>query len=1044
MKKIDFKVLLGLERSISLSNTEQMTDSQLAVVKQVEGFGIDEIYFSTDEAKSYPAVFLKKVVAFDEPTVKEISQLQQKLWNYQKVLFLYVYNDTEIRIYNCVEKPFARLQNSNYGKELENLEMFKADSSDDKAIARLVSVFSSIAVDSGIIWTLSDAYEIRKKINIQRRVDKYLVDSLKNATNELKKLGLEDVAIIHKIILRSLFLLYLEDREATSVELYGAIKEGAKEYFDILKDVNATYKLFAVLEDKFNGNVFSVLDGEQQKVTEEHLRIIRKCFINGYENNGQVELFEEWRLFDFKIIRIELLSEIYERFLEESNPKGKKGAGAYYTPTSLVELMLDEVLPIDKQYTEYNVKILDPACGSGIFLVESYKRLLKRYENAHHKKPTDFEELKNILLNNIYGIEQNDQAIIVAAFSLYLALVDNSDPKTLWISPEIKLPCLVNNPDQIVKAKEGHNLFCADTIAKNTEIESISFDLVVGNPPFGTENRSKGVVLSDTVRNYCNQNGFAKEMVLPFLHKAVKFSPKGKIAMIFNTKLLTNTSSTYKSFREWLFNDCYVEKVYNFSILRNAPKDFGGQLFGSAIGPICIAFYQKEEPDNKSDRIVYYAPKTYIKSNVLEGVVIDSSDVKYLPREECQKPDTKIWKIAMWGGDNDFELIKRLDSYTEKISNFISDRKMSYGVGLQPYNASTEQPIIDDEISTMRYIRPEHILRYYTPSNQSSDIKKLLRDRKTIKKNLEYYKVNSIDEIKNLDVFRRIGAKDVYCGPMLLVKEGLSNKKICASIVKEPTVFNSSVLGIKSDLEDLRLLSSLINSKLATYYLLMISGSWGMERERTKPNEIYTVPLLIDDEGTMEIASIHSQIEQLNEFESKEMNDLELKLEQIIQKYYNLTDDDISLINDFIDYSTDLFYNQEDSMAIAPILDSNLYLSVLCRELQAFLEGQNLFVNGTTYAMQQQSLLSMVKISFGTESHEIEQSKIDVQDELKEIDKRLWDEKGGCIYFRKKLNYYDGDSIYIIRPNQRRFWTQSMAMQDASDLIIEILNNKED
>lgn len=1040
MENIDFKSLLGLERSISLSSNKQLTDSQLAIVQQVESFGIDEVYFSTDESKSYPAVFLKKVTTFDESTCKEISLIQQKLWNFQKVLFLYVFNDVEIRIYNCIAKPITQLQNVDYAKKLEGLELYRAETSDENAISRLVSVFSSVAVDSGIIWTLPEAFEIRKKINIQRRVDKYLVDSLKNATEELKKLGLEDVAIIHKIILRSLFLLYLEDREATSAEFYGTIKDGAKEYFDILKDVNATYKLFSALEDKFNGNVFSVLDGEQQKVTEDHLKIVRKCFINGYENSGQKELFEDWRLFDFKIIRIELLSEIYERFLEESNPKGKKGAGAYYTPTSLVELMLDEVLPTDKQYTEYNVRILDPACGSGIFLVESYKRLLKRYENAHHKKPTDFKELKNILLNNIFGIEKNDQAIIVAAFSLYLALVDNLDPKTLWIST--KLPCLVNDSDHFAKAKEGHNLFCADTIATNDEIEGISFDLVVGNPPFGTENRSKGVVLSDSIRNYCNQNGFAKEMVLPFLHKAVKFSPKGKVAMIFNTKLLTNTSNTYKSFRKWLFNDCYVEKVYNFSILRNAPKDFGGQLFGSAIGPICIAFYQKEEPNIRSGRIVYYAPKTYIKSNVLEGVVIDSSDVKYLPREECQKPDTKIWKIAMWGGDRDFELIKRLDACTQKISDFISDRKMDYGVGLQPYNTSTERPIIDNEISKMRYICPKHILRYYTPRDQSCDIKKLLKDRKTIKKNLEYYKVNSIDEIKSLNVFRRIGAKGVYCGPMLLVKEGLSNKKICASIVKEPTVFNSSVLGIKSDLEDLRLLSSLINSKVATYYLLMISGSWGMERERTKPNEIYTVPLLIDEVGTKEIASIHSQIEQLNEFESQKMNDLELKLEQIIQRSYNLSDEDISLISDFIDYSTDLFYKQEDSMAIAPILDSNLYLSVLCREIQAFLEGQNLFVNGTTYTVQRHSPLAMVKISFGKDNLEIVQSKLDVQNELKELDKRLWDKKEGGIYFRKKLNYYDGDNIYIIRPNQRRFWTQSMAMQDASDLIVEILNTE--
>lgn len=115
--------------------------------------------------------------------------------------------------------------------------------------------------------------------------------------------------------------------------------------------------------------------------------------------------------------------------------------------------------------------------------------------------------------------------------------------------------------------------------------------------------------------------------------------------MIFNTKLLTNTSSTYQNFRKWLFNDCYVEKVYNFSILRNAPKDFGGQLFGSAIGPICIAFYQKEKPENGSDRIVYYAPKTYIKSNVLEGVVIDSTDVKYLPRKNAKNPTQKFGKL---------------------------------------------------------------------------------------------------------------------------------------------------------------------------------------------------------------------------------------------------------------------------------------------------------------------------------------------------------------------------------------------------------------
>src|SRR5699024_5253982 len=143
-------------------------------------------------------------------------------------------------------------------------------------------------------------------------------------------------------------------------------------------------------------------------------------------------------------------------------------------------------------------------------------------------------------------------------------------------------------------------------------------------------------------------------------HKAVKFAPEGEIALIFNTKILTNTGGTYQNFRRWLFNKCYVEKVFNFSILRKAHKKFGGQLFGGATGPISIIYYRKEIPENPKDKIIYYAPKTFIKTNVFEGLSMDATDIKYLPRKECQKPDTKIWKVAMWGGMQDWNLIQKL------------------------------------------------------------------------------------------------------------------------------------------------------------------------------------------------------------------------------------------------------------------------------------------------------------------------------------------------------------------------------------------------
>ena len=62
---------------------------------------------------------------------------------------------------------------------------------------------------------------------------------------------------------------------------------------------------------------------------------------------------------------------------------------------------------------------------------------------------------------------------------------------------------------------------------------------------------------------------------------------------------------------------------------------------------------------------------------------------------------------------------------------------------------------------------------------------------------------------------------------------------------------------------------------------------------------------------------------------------------------------------------------------------------------------------------------------------------------LKRLDEKLWNEEEQHIYFRKKLNYYDGDDVYIIKPNQRRFWSETSAMEDSKSLLVEILKMKE-
>lgn len=1027
MATLDILEFLDLGRAKSIqSDSEKPSDSEAVILNEVKekDFGVDLIYFNTDEEtnNSFPAVFLKKVANFnDEIYLKDIAETQRKIWNYKKVLFLYVYSETEIRIYNCSEKPLIVTNDDfDYKNELQEIEINSYQYSDKQQLQELSKLFSRIAIDTGIIWTLEDAKIVRDKINLQKRVDKYLVTSLVNTAEYLRSQGLE-IDFIHKIILRSLFLLYLEDRGAAEKDFYSQIKKDAESYFDILDDVTATYDLFKRLEDHFNGNVFTL--EEDESISREQLQIIKTCFIRGKEKNNNPQLFDDWkqfRLFNFKIIQIELLSEIYENFLAETDATLKEDSGTYYTPPSLVEFILNEKLPVNNGETEYNVKTLDPSCGSGIFLVESFKRLVKRYENAHSiDNLSDFDTLVKLLKENIFGIEIHTQAIKVAAFSLYLVLVDKLDPKNLWQNKNYRLPYLVNDLNEKNEEKKGKNLFCRDTISDLSSIDELqNFQLIVGNPPFGKllspEKDKKGK--QKNIREYCDRLGFAKEMVLPFLHKATTFAPEGEIALIFNTKVLTNTNGTFQKFRKWLFQECYVERIYNFSILRNADEKFGGQLFGDATGPISIVFYKKEQTESTSDTITYYAPKTYIRSNVIEGLSIDSTDIKHIPREDCKNPNTKLWKIAMWGGMNDWNLLNKLWENNETFETYLKKNSFEYGSGLHPKENETNKVLIEGQ-----HIDTSKIKRYYNHKENSKYISKEFRNN-------------------NLKLFEK---------PLAIIKEGITNKGIVSGFFDYDIYYNKAVYGFASpDKEKTKSISIIFNSDLAKYYFFLTSSSWGIERDRIVLTEYLKFPyleLLESENIQFEKTNFEESVNLINqENQHFDKNVWEKKIAEL----YQLSKDNLVLINDTLELSIDLFYKQEKSLALKPVVkeQTNKYAQIISSELNEFLKGQNVFVNATIYSLKdlKSSPLMMIKLSHENTKKDISFSNERIDEELKKLDQYLWKKKAKNIYFRKKLNYKKGDDIYIIRPNQRRFWSQSMAFEDASELILEILNGVHD
>jgi hypothetical protein len=975
-------------------------------------FEVDFVYFSGD----FPTIYYKSVSTFDNLTLATIRETHRKIWNQGKVAFLYVEGISEFRIYNCFHKPINPHDTT---KKIDDVELIRIKKTDSKDLEELLSVFGKISIESGQFWE-NEKYATKLH---QKRVNEVLIDNLKQTRRILStRYGIKK-EVIHDLLLRSLFILYLEDRGATDKKFYSQFSAKAESYYDILaSSLRGTYKLFAELETSFNGNLSPVTENERKIIKLEHLQLIRECFWDKLEISGQQKLFD-WKVFDFKYIPIELLSEIYEDFLKvEEGEEKKSDDGAYYTPHTLVEFILNKVLPWgDKRNNNYNIKILDPTCGSGIFLVESFKRLADRWEYANPGRQITFTDVKKIVKENIFGIEYNSEAIKVAAFSLYLAMLDKLEPKTLW--KDRKFPYLIYDPNEQNKNLQGGNLFLMSSLGDGP-FTNIDFDLIVGNPPFKEGN------LDEETKSYVDSRGYPQEKVIAFLDRALTLCPNGRIALVAASKaVLFNTLPSYQHFRKMIFSETYVEEVYNFSILRKTSKKIGGNLFASAVGPACILFYQRVPPKSSSDRIVYCAPKTTIKNNLVDAITIESTDIKYLPRIECKNPNSKIWKIAMWGTERDFKLIQSF-TRTATIKDRLLEREKegwAFGRGFET-SSPCDKP--NSYIKSVPHIEARKLERYS-------------------------FKQDNLTEIEH-DKFRRIGAVEAYKAPHILIKAGQKNKKFCAAYTEIECSFRDAIYGIHAPNKEKNLLKALtafLNSSFASYYLFLSSSSWGIEREKVMCNETLSLPASIfDNENVVkELANLYNAIKK--NMDSSALNrthvitDLERKIDELVFDLFNLNEESILLINDVINYNLDLFNEGNESCALKKSTASEIknYAKELSRSINKMLSySDEVYTWAQVYDLTDNPLqIIALKFNNKNKAGYIEEVPYDLNTStlLNEIEKYSYKKFSESVYFRKTIKYSKDDTLYIIKPNEKRYWSRSIALSDSDEIVLEVANS---
>ncbi len=979
---------LGYADSGGLATALQSTSGQrLQLLKRAkEHLDVDAVYFAGDT----PLVYFS---CLDEIRPEDAQRIHKKVWNDARVPLLFLLGSAEVKLYDGFAEPALD------ARVVDQPSRLIASLRATITFLQELHPFGRIAVDAGTAW---QAHARHSRFRIASRCDQNLLRNLRQTHENLSRQGLDD-DVAQQLLARTILLYYLEHRAILTSSYYQHFSPDAEGLIDLLADRDAFFALCDALADKFNGDLLPLSAGERTQITGQHLHYLRSFFSGDDTQTGQQSL---WPLYDFSVIPIHLISAIYETFLRggEDLPKG-----VFYTPQTLVELALNEVLPWpgpDVPNLPVRHKVIDPACGSGIFLVEAYRRIVEHWRWRNPNRPLSVEVLRRLLTDNIHGIDIERRAVRIAAFSLHLAMLDYLEPKTIW--KRVRFPALTTT-----ESGRRPNLQSCNAFELPLEEE---FDLVLGNPPWQRD------ALPEKAHEFCELRNYpiAKEAAHPFLWLARELAPSGRAAMLTPSKWLFNREQPDNLFRRAFFAKNQIETIVNLSALRKRQ-----QLFPGSLGPATLVVFSPSRAEQPPPSILYCTPKPALTPLPSVQLLIDGAELKWIPRGLAESDDL-IWKLLFWGSWRDVALVTKLRASGETLGDFVSSRKTSSweaARGFQPYGGTKSKakrtiiPKICPEISTLPYLAASDITRYAV--------------------NTEKMREPFSGE------FSWTGPLAIYQGPHVLIKEGQAAGRFCAAFVTQSCSFQDTITGISAPTEHTALLESLtvlLNSSLASYLLFLTSGTWGVERERVKKNEVFGLPAAILQDSSI----VHrlSALYRAWREETQNRDDIEREMDECVCRGFGLNALDSEMITETITEIIDFFQRGARSPSTDRPDEANFrryvgsYMSVLRPML-----GSTDSMLTATIRLGYTAPLGVVSFTIGHEQSGqtilVEKGDGDLESLLAQLDSELLERTSQSIYLRRHLKIYQDQTVHIVKPLQRRFWTVGAGLKDADETLAE-------
>ncbi len=975
-----------------------------------------------------PAIYFREITK-DE--LANAEALHRRFWNQGLAPVLVLIDPDTIHVYSGLSLPQKQ---SNLGGETHHLVETLNRVAQAAEIRQLV-----LSVESGEYFS-----KHVRSFDPKQRVDRDLLKNLGATREALMKAsdGEPNHKLLDALLCRIVFVCYLFDRgiidEAYLREKHIPFSRHVRDIFGLLEAKTHLYTLFEQLGIDFNGDLFiDDLVTEANYINDHHLTIISR-FLRGMNiETGQSRFWP----YEFDAIPIETISAIYERFLKAENPDRKRQSGAFYTPRFLAEVTID--IATESLDSLLNLRFLDPACGSGIFLVGLFNRIAEEWKRRHPTAGYDrtVSALIKVLRNNLSAVDINPTACRIAAFSLYLAFLDQLSP------PDIRLlqrrgkllpPLVCYGSDECAPEDAGRTIHQGDFFSKSIGIREGCYDVVIGNPPWATSIGS-----TSTAEKWCHENGLpiaSRQLAIGFIWKAVTHQTRqGRICFVLPAMLLFNHKDTAVDFQGSWLNRHRIDLLLNLADMRF-------NLFSDATGPAVIARYSGEHPEH-THRIKYHIPKTSWSISQAEIVTVVSED-----RTEIRLSDVNgdisrgrpplVFKERFWGTPRDWKFLDRLSSLP-RLSDIVGQTRERYSK--RWVMAEGFKPELADGKTDHPVKRPWPNESLFLDSNaDGAELFLLPSDTRPIG-----------DQFPTLH--RTVSAEEIFKGPHVLVWYGMR-----VAFADFDVLFRHSIRGIHGPVKDrnlLMFLTAYLRSPLARYFQFHTSANWGIERSKVHMAEVLRSPFMLPEHGhspelcervVQDVATLidrtMSKASDLLHDRESSVRNLQDQLDHLVYQYFDIDDNERRLIDDTDKVIIKSILPAKASSEIPTLGPSSPkirreYLQLLCDTVNSWTVGGDYRIHGRLQISSQAGIgvviLTRSKLCSLTNGNCSEGTDlISVMHKLRKI----FSKEMAAVEILRGIKVIHENTLYILKSLNYRFWTSTAALNDADDIAATVLH----